>query len=83
MQNAAMCTAEWTNALLDLAYAIVADPSPADEALWWRMVWPLVQRVERSLRSGRRPAPPDELDLVRAVTGHAMRRTGRVDRVAC
>jgi hypothetical protein len=70
-----MRTAEWTNALLDLAYAVTADPSPGDEALWWRIVWPAVQRVERSLRSGLRPAPADELNLLREISAYSMQRS--------
>jgi hypothetical protein len=69
-----MRPAEWTNALLDLAYAVVADLPPPDEALWWRIVWPPVQRVERSLRGGVRPAPPDELNLLRAISAYSVQR---------
>lgn len=65
-----------TFALLDLAFGVVADASAADKALWWCVVWPRVQQVERALRTGLRPAPRDELELLRALTTYGTRRNG-------
>jgi hypothetical protein len=56
-----------TSELLDRAYAVVADGSPADEDRWWGTIWPLVKRIESRLRGGaERGSPGDERRLAKA-----------------
>jgi hypothetical protein len=56
-----------TSELLERAYGVVADGSPADEEGWWATIWPLVKRVESRLRRGEeRGDPGDERRLVKA-----------------
>jgi hypothetical protein len=49
-----------TSDLLDRAYAVVADGSPADELRWWATIWPIVKRIESRLRGGAEHGDPGD-----------------------
>jgi hypothetical protein len=53
--------------LLDRAYAVADERSPASEKRWWATIWPIVKRIESRLRSGaERGDAGDEQRRIRA-----------------
>jgi hypothetical protein len=64
--------------LLDRAYAVADDGSPASEERWWATIWPIVKRIESRLRSGaERGDAGDERRLIRRIGGRRPSREAR------
>jgi hypothetical protein len=53
-----------TSEILDAAF----EPEVvANEDTWWEFIWPVVQRIETSLRAGATADPADERELLKLI----------------